>query len=257
MQKLFDSTLPDKPENIVCATLLTGRYDVNRNEQLSEDNFDLVRGWYNSVVRLKMRGIIFHNTFSGKTSKRYENEHITFIAVDFDKKLNANVFRYLLYQEFIQTYSSFIKAIFVTDIADVEVVINPFDQSFFLNNPTALFCGDEPKPLANEWMNDHSTHLRNAIPEFSSYEQANGSKTLLNCGVIGGTVQVMQPLIDSLAAMHRQYTTQNTTPYTLDMGTFNYIARTRFGDQLLHGAPINTVFKGYETTRSDCWFRHK
>lgn len=257
MQQLLTGTLIDKPEKLVCATLLTGVYDVNRNEQLSEDNFDLVRSWYNSVMHLKMRGIIFHNTFSEKTCRRYENEFITFMAVDFDKKLNANAFRYLLYQEFIQTYSASIKAIFVTDIADVEVVINPFEQALFRQHPTALFCGDEPKPLANDWMHDHSTHLRNSIPEFSSYEQANQHHTLLNCGVIGGTTQVMQPLMDSLAALHRQYTTHNTTPYTLDMGTFNYIARTRFASQLQHGAPINTLFKGYETTRNDCWFRHK
>lgn len=257
MSTLIECTLTDRPENLVCATLLTGLYDVNRNEQLSEDNFDLVRGWYNSVVQLKMRGLIFHNTFSEKTTKRYENEYVTFARVNFDKQLNANVFRYLVYQEFIETYSSWIKGIFVTDIADVEVVMNPFSQPLFLQNPTALFCGDEPKPLANEWMNDHSTHLRNAIPGFRAYEQANQHQPLLNCGVIGGTVQVMQPLMDSLANLHRQYTPQNTTAYTLDMGAFNYVARTRFGPQILHGAPVNTVFKGYEATRNNCWFRHK
>jgi hypothetical protein len=26
---------------------------------------------------------------------------------------------------------------------------------------------------------------------------------------------------------------------------------------LHHGFPVNTVFKAYEETRSDCWFRHK
>jgi hypothetical protein len=26
---------------------------------------------------------------------------------------------------------------------------------------------------------------------------------------------------------------------------------------LRHGFPVNTVFKAYEETRSDCWFRHK
>jgi hypothetical protein len=41
------------------------------------------------------------------------------------------------------------------------------------------------------------------------------------------------------------------------MGAFNYLVRTQFNHQLLHGAPVNTVFKMYETERNDCWFRHK
>jgi hypothetical protein len=41
------------------------------------------------------------------------------------------------------------------------------------------------------------------------------------------------------------------------MGAFNYLARTQFNGHLRHGAPVNTVFKMYETERQDCWFRHK
>jgi hypothetical protein len=41
------------------------------------------------------------------------------------------------------------------------------------------------------------------------------------------------------------------------MGAFNYLARTKFNNQLKHGAPVNTLFKGYELERKDCWFRHK
>jgi len=41
------------------------------------------------------------------------------------------------------------------------------------------------------------------------------------------------------------------------MGAFNYIARNKFNIQLFHGAPINTIFKGYETNNISCWFRHK
>jgi hypothetical protein len=41
------------------------------------------------------------------------------------------------------------------------------------------------------------------------------------------------------------------------MGAFNYIARTHFSNKLIHGAPVNTVFKEYESSRMECWFRHK
>jgi len=41
------------------------------------------------------------------------------------------------------------------------------------------------------------------------------------------------------------------------MGAFNYLTRTQFNEQIIHGTPVNTVFKGYENERTDCWFRHK
>ena len=63
--------------------------------------------------------------------------------------------------------------------------------------------------------------------------------------------------LQQLSAIHQQANRDNKTEYTGDMGAFNYLARTKFNQQLIHGAPVNTVFKQYETNRNDCWFRHK
>jgi len=41
------------------------------------------------------------------------------------------------------------------------------------------------------------------------------------------------------------------------MGAFNYLVRTQYNSNLIHGKPVNTVFKGFEVERTDCWFRHK
>ncbi len=246
-----------QPCNLVCATLLTGIYDVNRNETINEGDFSRVSLWYESIIQARLQGVIFHNTFSAETTERYTNEYITFIRVDIPDHLNANVARYLIYQDFIQANYNAIQHLFATDISDVEVVINPFTHPLFTSNPDALFCGDESKPLDNDWMNDHSTHLRQSIPDFAAYELANKQQTLLNCGVIGGRIDVMKKLIDQLAQLHRTYTVHNKTPYTLDMGAFNYVARTQFARHLIHGQPVNTRFKGYEADRLDCWFRHK
>ena len=146
---------------------------------------------------------------------------------------------------------------FVTDISDVVVIQNPFEQPLFLQSSDTLFCGDEQEPLANEWMQNHSTHLRNSLADFAAHEHQHQQETLLNCGIIGGNIRVMKRLMDNLAHIHRTHTVHNQTPYTLDMGAFNYVARTQFAQHLRHGSPINTVFKQYETERLDCWFRHK
>jgi hypothetical protein len=147
--------------------------------------------------------------------------------------------------------------LFITDSTDVEVVINPFEQPLFKTNPTALFCGDEPTTLNNEWMMNHSTHFRNQITAFAAYEEKFANDTLLNCGVIGGSITTMKALLDELVDFHSQFNQNNKTAYTGDMGALNYIARNQFNNQLIHGAPVNTIFKGYESDNNSCWFRHK
>ncbi len=243
--------------NLICASLLTGVYDVNRNQELAKDNFEAIRVWYDSVKSLGLSAVIFHNNFSSATESLYTTDAIGFLRVDFDTIYNPNIYRYFIYKDFLESYQSQIDNVFVTDITDVEVLKNPFEEELFLERSEALFCGDEPKKLDNEWMNDHSTHLRNNIDGFAEYEKTHQQSPLLNCGIIGGNVATVLRLMTELVAIHRAHAPSNRTAYTLDMGAFNYAARTLFGDNIAHGSPVNTVFKGYETERKDCWFRHK
>ena len=147
--------------------------------------------------------------------------------------------------------------LFITDITDVVVVNNPFVQPLFMNNVNSIFCGDEPKLLDNDWMHSHATHLRGKINDYAVYEENFKSSTLLNCGIVGGNIAVMQPFLEKLCHIHETFNTDNNSAYTGDMGAFNYLARTQYNANIIHGEPINTIFKMYETKRMDCWFRHK
>jgi hypothetical protein len=106
-------------------------------------------------------------------------------------------------------------------------------------------------------MRDHSTHLRNNISDYAAYESKFGSETLLNCGVIGSKAPIFFDFIKKLCAIHEYANSANQTPFTGDMGAFNYLARTQFNSHLIYGTPVNTVFKMYENERQDCWFKHK
>ena len=124
-------------------------------------------------------------------------------------------------------------------------------------HPHNLFCGDEPKPLNNEWMHNHSKYFREQSKAYRLFEETFGNQTLLNCGIIGGSKELICTFLEALCTFHREYNQHNPTAYTGDMGAFNFIARTLFGEALLHGEPVNTVFKQYEEERRDCWFQHK
>ncbi|MCC6411238.1 MAG: hypothetical protein IT270_06245 [Saprospiraceae bacterium] len=245
------------PTDVILGCHLTGIYDVNRNELLVEDDYGLVEAWLESLNQLKLYGKLFHNHFSENTLAKYENKYVEFIKVKYDTRYSPNVYRYFLYQNYLQNNSNSIDHLFFTDVSDVVVVKNPFTDPLFLNNPQTLFCGDEPKPLNNVWMLEHSAHLRAQIKDFTQYEEKFQHETLLNCGVAGGSLETMTLLLHRLCNTHQQYNQNNPTAYTGDMGVFNYVVRTHFNNKLYHGAPCNTVFKSYETHRSDCWFRHK
>lgn len=236
---------------------ITGNYDVNRNTTLPDDDFSLVLDWVNALIDLKLNGIIFHNNFSPATCNAHQNPFVSFVQIDYNPQFNPNVFRYLAYRDFLRAHAHEIESLFVTDVSDVVAVNNPFLEPLFLAHPGVLFCGDEPKCLDDPWMQEHAAHLRRKIADYAAYETAFAEYALLNCGIIGGNIAVMQELIERLAFIHETYNHDNQTTYTGDMGAFNYVARTAFKSRLLHGAPVNTVFKAYERLRGDCWFRHK
>ena len=236
---------------------ITSVYDVNRNTTLEDDNYALVQAWAESITERNLQGIIFHNNFSQDTCEKYTNDSISFVKIAYDPRYNPNVYRYFVYKAFLQNYLHLFQHIFITDVSDVTVVKNPFVDTYFLENPTSIFCGDEPKKLNDSWMQAHSTHLRENISDFATYETQFEHETLLNCGIIGGNAPLLFQFIEQLCVIHQFANIDNKTAYTGDMGAFNYIARTQFNNQLIHGAPVNTLFKGYENDREDCWFRHK
>ena len=244
-------------KNLVMACHITGVYDVNRSDTLPDDDYTLVRDWIESIRELKLQGILFHNNFSEATCSKYQNETIHFVRIKHQPQFSPNVYRYFLYRDFLCHNHHNIESLFVTDVSDVIVLCNPFVHPLFLNNPSVIFCGDEPKTLDNKWMKAHSEHFRDQIIDYADYEKQFEQETLLNCGIFGGRIEVMKLFIEKLCSFHQTYNSDNKTAYTGDMAAFNYFARTEFNQNLLHGAPINTVFKAYEKERIDCWFRHK
>ena len=243
-------------DNIIAASHITGIYDVNRSTTLPNDDFSLVADWAKSITELKLQGIIFHNNFSEETCKLHQSDYIHFININYNSQYNPNIFRYAVYSEFLKLHAHLIKNIFFTDSSDVVVLKNPFLEDLYLNNPDTIFCGDEPKILANEWMQEHSSHLRSKIADFVTYESDFKNKTLLNCGVIGGNTSIISPFIAKLWTIHRENNADNKTSYTGDMGAFNYLVRTHYPNKVIHGKPVNTEFKSF-TDDASCWFKHK
>jgi hypothetical protein len=245
------------PASVVMACHFTGIYDVNRNHVLNDDDFSLVKEWADSLRANKTVGILFHNNFSEITKATYENKWLHFVKVDYHPDFNPNVYRYCIYHQFIQAHLEQLTHFFLTDVSDVVMVNNPFEDRFFFEQPDLIFCGDEPTQLNNSWMQDHGTHFRSQVPDYEAVEAEHANSVLLNCGIVGGHINKMAGFVEALWQFHQTYNRNNRTSYTGDMGAFNYLLRKQYARAVYHGSPVNTIFKSYETERTDCWFRHK
>jgi len=243
-------------KNLILGCHISGVYDVNRSQILSDDDFSIIEKWANSISKLNLQAIIFHNNFSEETTSKHQSEHLLFVTITHDIQFNPNVFRYSVYSQFIRKYSDAIESLFVTDVSDVLVLKNPFIQPLFTANSDFVFCGDEPTKWDNEWMYEHGSHLRSRIKDFGAVEATNKSNSLLNCGIIGGHIQTIKPLLESIWQIHKNYNFDNTTSFTGDMGAFNYMMRKNYNNRILHGAPVNSEFKAYFDDGSN-WFMHK
>ena len=118
---------------------ITGVYDVNRNTTLEDDNYELVSKWAESIAERNLQGLIFHNNFSQETCEKHKNEYISFVKIKYNPKFNPNVYRYFVYNDFLQQHISQFENIFVTDISDVTLVKNPFIDQFFLGTAFTQF----------------------------------------------------------------------------------------------------------------------
>jgi hypothetical protein len=241
---------------LVLGCHISGVCDVNRSQMLSDDDFSIIEQWANSISKSNLQAIIFHNNFSEETILKHQSNHLIFVKIVHDVRFNPNVFRYSIYSQFLKKYSDKIESLFVTDVSDVLVLKNPFIQPLFRNNPDFVFCGDEQTIWDNEWMHQHGTHLRSQISDYYEIESEYKSQTLLNCGIIGGTIQMIKPLIESIWQHHEFYNFNNTSSFTGDMGVFNYVLRKKHTNHIMHGFPINTIFKAY-IDDGVSWFQHK
>lgn len=136
-----------------------------------------------------------------------------------------------------------INNVFVVDATDVDMTNVPFARM----KPGVLYVGDEPgERLDNKWM--VTRHLE---PNVNSYLRENGSLPLLNCGVVGGSRQIVADLCREMYLYHFAYPQDQT-----EMGIFNRLMYTKYADRMEYGRHVTSLFKKYER-RTDAWFRHK
>lgn len=152
--------------------------------------------------------------------------------------------RWLEYFKYLRDHPE-IDNVFIVDATDTEMLRNPFEVPLGDN----IYVGQEENSLGIPWMLRHNTY-----PTIRSFVVQNRTKTLLNCGVVGGSRQNLMNLCQDIFNMYFE-SNKAIGPY--EMGVFNMLMYTKYVDKLVHGPEVTTKFKAYETDNKVARFRHK
>lgn len=166
--------------------------------------------------------------------------------------INPYFQRWVSYRQYLIANQGSLGKVFCLDATDVELLRDPFKHM----QKGILYTGDEVDTVGCEWLRKHHQN-----PELVKFIDANAGKQLLNAGLLGGDVDTViefaKYMIDFYASAESQaFYEKKPGAGMTDMGAFNYVAYTKFGDRLKHGLEVNTPFKANQVNGLS-WFKHK
>lgn len=249
-----DSFKPFKKDNYILSSYITQVPDAQRHVHWKDDDFSIMESWYESIKKHDLTAIVLHDNLSKEFINRYSNKNVKFYRVKNDKQHDPSSFRWIQYKDFLDRYGYYIDSVFFTDISDVEVLKNPFEQELFKErNNEYVFSGDELIKLNCPWMDEKRLGFSKFLEGYGEFYRKYSDEKLLNAGLFGGKLEKVNPLVKKMAEISDSVRYNN---FNSDMPIFNFVLRTS-GFPIIHGAPMNTGFKKYENDNTTCWFKHK
>ena len=129
------------------------------------------------------------------------------------------------------------------------ILKNPFE---FIESDK-IYCGDENSiNMQNKWMMDRYFLMNQPIINNNLANYAN--KVVLNAGILGGDRLVLLEIAKKMSAL---LSTSGIKSTTVDMCAFNHTLYMGYERKLVHGLPVNTIFKAYDVNNKNAWFCHK
>lgn len=230
---------------VVLSNYLNSKKDPQRSHVWKSDDFSCIKEWYNSLVKNRVSGVVFHDNLSDGFVDKYTNEYIRFHKVDGNYLYSTNDYRFFIMREFLLEHPE-IEKLFMTDVSDVKMVQFPFDKM----KEGVLYAGHD---VAGNLKKNGYLKRRN-MPKYY-YELWNGlPHRVINAGVIGGCVDVVMKLLDEMV---HEFEVLGRPDHNLNMAVFNYVAYKNFNGKMVVGPPVTSYFKKNQKRRKDVWFIHK
>lgn len=143
--------------------------------------------------------------------------------------------------------------VWCTDGTDVEMLREPWAEMEL----GKIYVGSEHKTYADEWMK--ANHHGKA---YSDFIERHRDEPLLNAGLLGGSRDDVMAFAHRIIRQHyliesHRFWRMDTAPTTLvDMGAFGMAAKS-FGDRIVTGPKVHTIFKTDGIGKEAAWWKHK
>ena len=228
--------------NLVLTTLLTSQPDPQRTGKMKPDP-QALQAWADSISGALPVVLADELKESPTGAGLYEVPALN---------MSPYFARWLHIYQFLRAHPEH-HLVWCTDGTDVEMLREPWAEM----QPGKIYVGSEHKTYADQWMK--ASHHGKAYSEF--LEQHRDDQ-LLNAGLLGGSRNDVMEFAHRIIRQYYLIESQRfwkieTAPATLvDMGAFGMAAKS-FGDRILTGPKVHTIFKTDGFGKEGAWFRHK
>lgn len=247
-------------DNRICTLYYNTEIDSQRLKRVDPDSYSYIKPWYESVLRLGLRGIVFHDSLSEDFIAKYGNGNVEFIKFQPGKYKAGfrysmegfNDGRFPLYLDYLENHA--LDNVLFTDCHDVVVNMDPF--AGLAGIPERLFCGSERVTLSgNKWLEKKFNVFAegNCKNVYDWYIGNPGRKTL-SAGIVGGGRDEVLGFLRSACGVHGELVMSGGR-HNLNMAVFNY-AMYNLGIPFATGYPVHNLYKRSDR-RKDVWITHK
>lgn len=228
--------------NVVLTTLLTNQPDPQRNGRMSADP-QLLQAWADSISGALPIVLADELKESPTGSDLFEVPVLT---------MSPYFARWLHIYQHLRAHPEY-HLVWCTDGTDVVMLHEPWAEM----ESGKIYVGSEHKTNADEWMaaNHHGAVYRQFLEQYRD-------SPLLNAGLLGGSHADVMEFAHGIIRLYYRIESQRfwkmeTAPITqVDMGAFGIVAKS-FGDRVVSGPKVNTVFKSDGAGREFAWWKHK
>ncbi|CAM7424001.1 Glycosyltransferase family 2 protein [Citrobacter cronae] len=228
--------------NLVITTLLTSQPDPQRGRKMKPDP-QVLQAWADSISGALPIVLADELKESPTGAGLFEVPPLG---------MSPYFARWLHIYQYLRAHPEY-HLVWCTDGTDVEMLREPWEEMA----PGKIYVGSEHKTYIDEWMKDN--HHGKAYSEFFELHR---DEQLLNAGLIGGCREDVMEFAHRIIRQHyliesHRFWKMEAAPATLvDMGAFGMAAKS-FGNRIVTGPLVHTIFKTDGFGKETAWWKHK
>jgi len=228
--------------NLVITTLLTSQPDPQRTGKMKPDP-QALQAWADSISGALPIVLADELKESPTGASLFEVPPVN---------MSPYFARWLHVYQYLRAHPEY-HLVWCTDGTDVEMLREPWSEM----QPGIIYVGSEHKTYSDEWMKGN--HHGKAYSDFIDQHR---DEPLLNAGLLGGSREDVMAFAHRIIRQHyliesHRFWKMETAPATLvDMGAFGMTAK-YFGERIVTGPKVHTIFKTDGFGKENAWWKHK